>query len=63
MSEDTKRLNIVVSNDLHKNLKVTAAMMGITLQQFVSEAIAEKIKKDYKVLRIRDVSHWPTMIS
>lgn len=46
MSEDTKRLNIVVSTDLHKSLKVTAAMMGITLQQFVSEAIAEKIKKE-----------------
>lgn len=49
MSEDMKRLNIVISADLHKDLKVAAALNGITLQQFVSEAISEKIKKEGSV--------------
>lgn len=49
MSENMKRLNIVISADLHKDLKVAAALNGITLQQFVSEAIAEKIKKEGSV--------------
>lgn len=49
MSEDMKRLNIVINADLHKDLKVAAALNGITLQQFVSEAISEKIKKEGSV--------------
>lgn len=49
MSEEMKRLNIVISADLHRDLKVSAALNGVTLQQFVSEAIAEKIKKEGSV--------------
>lgn len=49
MSENMKRLNIVISADLHRDLKVSAALNGVTLQQFVSEAIAEKIKKEGSV--------------
>lgn len=45
MTEDTKRLNIVISGELHRELKIEAARLGITLQQFVSEAITEKIKQ------------------
>lgn len=45
MSEEMKRLNIVISADLHRSLKVSAALNGITLQQFVAEAIAEKIQR------------------
>ena len=45
MEENTKRLNIVVSKELHRDLKVEAAKSGITLAQFVAEAIAEKIQR------------------
>ena len=45
MTDDTKRLNIVISTKLHRDLKVEAAKSGITLAQFVAEAIAEKIEK------------------
>lgn len=41
----TKRLNIIVTSVLHKELKVAAAQEGITLQQYVADAIAEKIKR------------------
>ena len=45
MSDDTKRLNVVISTDLHRDLKVEVAKRGTTIAQFVAEAIAEKIKK------------------
>ncbi len=45
MAEDTKRLNIVISTELHRDLKVEAAKNDITIAQFVAEAIAEKIQK------------------
>lgn len=41
----TKRMNIIVNEELHRNLKVEAAKSGITLTQFVAEAIAEKIQR------------------
>lgn len=44
MADDTKRLNIVISTELHRDLKVEAAKRGVTLAQFVAEAIAEKIQ-------------------
>lgn len=43
MAEDTKRLNVVISTELHRDLKVEAAKTGTTIAQFVAEAIAEKI--------------------
>ena len=46
MSDDTKRLNVVISTDLHRDLKVKVAKKGTTIAQFVAEAIAEKIKKE-----------------
>lgn len=46
MSDDTKRLNVVISTDLHRDLKVEVAKRGITIAQFVAEAIADKIKKE-----------------
>lgn len=45
LTNETKRLNIVVSADLHKELKVEVAKTGTTIGQFVAEAIAEKIAK------------------
>ena len=46
MSDDTKRMNVVISTDLHRDLKVEVAKKGTTIAQFVAEAIAEKIKKE-----------------
>jgi predicted HicB family RNase H-like nuclease len=46
MSDDTKRLNVVISTDLHRELKVEAAKKGTTIGAFVAEAIAEKIEKE-----------------
>jgi len=45
MQEDTKRLNVIISNDLHRNLKVEVAKQGMTIAQFVAEAITEKIER------------------
>lgn len=45
MSEDTKRLNVVISTELHRDLKVEVAKTGTTIAQFVADAIAEKIEK------------------
>ena len=46
MSEDTKRLNVVISTELHRDLKVEVAKTGTTIAQFVADAIAEKIEKN-----------------
>lgn len=45
MTDDTKRLNIVINTELHRNLKIEAARAGVTLTQFVIEAITEKIER------------------
>ena len=45
MVDNTKRLNIVVSADLHKEMKVEVAKAGTTIGRFVATAIAEKIAK------------------
>ena len=46
MPDDTKRLNVVISTELHRDLKVEAAKEGTTIGAFVAEAIEEKIKKE-----------------
>lgn len=46
MADDTKRLNVVISSELHRDLKVEVAKNGMTIAQFVAEAIAEKIQKE-----------------
>lgn len=45
MSDNTKRLNVVISTDLHRNLKIEVAKQETTIAQFVAEAIAEKINR------------------
>lgn len=45
MADNTKRLNVVISTDLHRDLKVEVAKQGTTIAQFVAEAIAEKINR------------------
>lgn len=44
--EDMKRLNIPIEPDLHRQIKVKVAEQGITVAQFVREAIAEKLEKE-----------------
>lgn len=46
MVDDVKRLNVVISSDLHRDLKIAVAKEGITIAQFVTEAINEKLKKE-----------------
>ncbi len=46
MAEDTKRLNVIISSDLHRNLKIAVAKSGVTIAQFVTDAISEKLKKE-----------------
>ena len=46
MAEETKRLNVVINADLHRDLKVEVAKKGVTIAQFVADAIAEKISKE-----------------
>lgn len=46
MEDNTKRLNVVISADLHKDLKVEVAKQGITIGKFVADAIKEKIEKE-----------------
>lgn len=43
-AEETKRLNVIIDADLHRDLKVAVARDGVTIAQFVSEAIKEKLK-------------------
>lgn len=44
--EEMKRLNIPIESDLHRQIKVKVAEQGITVAQFVREAIAEKLEKE-----------------
>lgn len=46
VEDNTKRLNVVISADLHKDLKVEVAKQGMTIGQFVADAIREKIEKE-----------------
>ena len=46
MLEDMKRLNIPIDPELHRQIKVKVAEQGITVVQFVREAIAEKLEKE-----------------
>lgn len=48
MQENTKRLNVVINTDLHRELKVAVAKHDITIGQFVAEAIKEKLERQEK---------------
>lgn len=45
MTDDTKRLNVVIPVELHRDLKIEVAREGTTIAQFVADAIREKIEK------------------
>lgn len=44
--QETKRLNIQITGELHKEMKVAAAQEGITISQYVAEAIADRVERD-----------------
>lgn len=45
MTDGNKRLNICINSDLHRDLKIQAAVHQTTISQFVIDAITEKIKR------------------
>ena len=44
------RTNIWMDEELFKELKIAAAIKGITVQDFVNEAILKAVKRDNKQL-------------
>lgn len=44
--ENTKRINIAIAEEVHKELKIIAASQGKTLAQVVNEAIVEKLDNE-----------------
>ena len=41
----TKRLNIAIDEELHRQMKVAAAMRGETILFFVAESIRERVER------------------
>lgn len=48
MEQGTKRMNIVVSDELHRLMKIEVAKQSTTIGKYVAEAIKEKIERDNK---------------
>lgn len=46
MSEDTKRLNVLIPIELHTEIKVKTALQNTTIAQWVIEALQEKLEKE-----------------
>jgi hypothetical protein len=44
--ERVPRLWAVVPEDLHKDVKLYAVTHGITMQEFVAQAVAEKLERE-----------------
>ena len=40
-----------MSEELHKKLKIVAALKGMTIQEYVESAIDGRIKKDLKLIK------------
>ena len=41
----TKKLNIAISEELHKQMKIAAAVQGETLISFVTKSIQERVER------------------
>lgn len=39
-----KRLNVILEEDLHRALKMTAIEQGITMSQYVTDLLQEKLQ-------------------
>lgn len=44
------RVNIWMSEELHKKLKIMVALKGMTIQEYVEDSIEKKVKKDLKLV-------------
>lgn len=44
------RINIWMDEELHKSLKIAAALKGVTVQQFVTDSIQNAVKRDNRLL-------------
>lgn len=41
-----KRLNVVLTEEMHRALKMTAIEQGITMSQYVTDLLVEKLNVD-----------------
>ena len=48
--ESTKRVNIAIIEDIHTKAKIIAVLKGLTLNEYLEQAIEKAIEKDKKVL-------------
>lgn len=46
MTKERKQMLIRINPDTHKQLKVAAALQGITINDFVEDAISQKLEKE-----------------
>lgn len=44
--EQVKRINIALDENLHRDLKIAAAMKGTSIKNYVAEAVRDKMKQD-----------------
>jgi len=44
--ENKKRITVLVSEELRRNLKIASAITGVSIKQYVDDAVREKMKRD-----------------
>lgn len=49
-NKSTKRVNIALKEDVHIKAKVIAVLKGLTLNEYLEQAIEKAIEKDKKIL-------------
>ncbi len=47
-TKDVKRINVLIPETLHTQVKVQMALTGATLGEYISMAIKEKLERDAK---------------
>ena len=45
------RVNIWMEKDLHKQLKIVATLKGVTIQDYIEQAIEDMVKQDLELLK------------
>ena len=46
------RVNIEISDEVHKKAKMASLVQDITLQEFINKAMEEKVKRDEKLEKL-----------
>ncbi len=44
--KNKKRITVLVSEELRRNLKIASAITGVSIKQYVDDAVREKMKRD-----------------